>query len=132
MTRGPLTGFLAQHNGAFRMLCRIGFAVSVAAIVVLSLLPGDDIPKFRLSDKIGHLLAYAEIAALGTLGYRGRRAAAMMLTGLAMLGGALELAQDYVPGRSADLLDFGVNCLGLLAGYAAVRLTGMALAHTRA
>ena len=124
MTRDPLNGFLARNGRTLRRMCRIGFAVSIAAIVVLSLLPGDDMPDVRVSDKVGHLLAYAEIVLLGILGHPGRTLAIAVLTGVAALGGLLEIGQIYVPGRSADIVDFAVNCLGMLIGYASARLAG--------
>ena len=54
MSHGPLTDFLARNGRTLRKLCRAGFAISILAIVVLSLLPGDDLPDVELSDKIGH------------------------------------------------------------------------------
>lgn len=132
MTRGPLTDFLAWNGGTLRKLCRAGFAISIFTIVVLSLLPGDDLPDIDLSDKIGHFLAYAEIVLIGLLGYPRRTAAIAVLAGVAALGGVLEIGQSYVPGRSTDIADFAVNCLGILAGYAAARLAGMAFKTSRA
>lgn len=124
MPRPPLIGFLARNGGTLRKLCRVGFAVSIVAIVILSLLPGDDMPDIRVSDKVGHFLAYAEIVLLGILGYPGRKAPLAVLVGVAALGGLLEIGQTYVPGRSADIVDFAVNCLGMLAGYATTRIAG--------
>ena len=120
MSRGLLNGFLTRNGRTLRRLCRIGFALSVLAITVLSLLPGEAMPRFRLSDKVGHFIAYAEIVMLGIFAYSARAAIAV-LAGVAALGGLLELAQTFVPGRSADIVDFAVNCLGMLVGYAAAR-----------
>lgn len=130
MSHGPLTDFLARNGRTLRKLCRAGFAVSILAIIVLSLLPGDDLPDFDLSDKIGHFIAYAEISLLGILGYRARTGT--VLAAVAALGGVLEIGQMYVPSRSTDIADFAVNCLGILTGYAAARLTGMAFKTSRA
>jgi VanZ family protein len=124
MTRGPSNGFLARNGHTLRRLCRIGFAISVATIIVLSLLPGDDMPDFKMSDKLGHFIAYAEIVLLGIFGHPARAAAVAVLAGVAALGGMLEIGQMYVPGRTADIADFAVNCLGMLTGYAAARLAG--------
>ncbi|MPY74867.1 MAG: VanZ family protein [Alphaproteobacteria bacterium] len=130
MSHGPLTEFLTRNGRTLRKLGRAGFAISILAIVVLSLLPGDDLPDVDLSDKIGHFIAYAEIALLGILGYRARTGT--ILAAVAALGGVLEIGQIYVPGRSADIVDFAVNGLGILAGYAAARLAGMAFSASRA
>lgn len=130
-TRGPLTDLVARHDGLLRALCRIGFALSVLAVLLLSLLPAERLPEVRLWDKLAHMIAYAEIAALGALGFPAQRATMAMLAGVAALGGAIEIGQIYVPGRSGDLLDFAVNCLGALAGYLAVRAAGRLWAAAR-
>jgi VanZ family protein len=124
MSRSLSNGFLARNGRVLRRLCRIGFAISIVVIIVLSLLPGDDMPDTGIPDKVAHFIAYAEIVLLGILGHPARLAAICVLAGVAALGGALEIGQMYVPGRSADIADFAVNCLGMLTGYAAARIAG--------
>jgi VanZ family protein len=80
------------------------------------------VPHVRLSDKICHFIAYCETAAAGWLAFRAAPAQKLVLPGVIALGGAIELAQHFVPGRSMDILDFTVNCLGVLAGYGLARL----------
>ena len=122
MAAGKLTDFLTRHDTQLRALCRLAFALSVVTVIVLSLLPGALMPHFRLSDKICHFLAYCETAAAGWLAYRLAPGRKLVLPGLIALGGALELAQHFVPGRSTDIVDFTANSLGVLAGYGLARL----------
>jgi VanZ family protein len=119
MANGAVTGFIARHDTRIRSLCRIGFAISILVVLVLSLLPDDDLPKVELSDKIGHFIAYGEIAAIGLLAYA--TAPVLVVAGVVALGAGIEIAQLYVPGRSSDIVDFMVNCLGVLAGIALAR-----------
>jgi len=122
--RAPMTELFARHDRRLRALCRAGFALCVVAVVVLSLLPGDGLPRLGPWDKLAHMTAYSAIALLGLLGFPARAAALPLLAGVAALGGAIELGQDYVPGRSADIVDFWVNCLGVLAGALLARAAG--------
>jgi hypothetical protein len=45
----------------------------------------------------------------------------LIILALAVLSGALELAQASIPGRSCDLFGFGGSSLGAIAGALAVR-----------
>jgi len=122
MANGKLGDFLTRYDPQLRILCRLAFVLSVITVIVLSLLPGPLMPHFRLSDKICHFLAYCETAAAGWLAFRMVAARKFVLPGLVLLGGALELLQHFVPGRSTDIFDFTVNCLGVAAGYGLARL----------
>ncbi len=108
------------------------FAVGVASIVVVSLLPYPLVyGAFAVSDKIEHAAAYAVVALLGAIGFGGWRRQAMLGAGLIALGGTLELAQTLVPGRLADLADALANGVGVIAGVAAGRLISLALEKRR-
>jgi len=122
MTGGKLYDFFERHEGTLRILGRLGFAISILTVCVLSLLPGQNLPRLLLSDKISHLIAYTEITALGLLVFPGRRQTAAVIAAVIALGGVLEVAQHFVPNRSTDLLDFAVNCVGVLLGVAVARL----------
>lgn len=122
MARESPSLLLQRHHRILTGLFRAGFVLSVLAVCVLSLLPAEELPRTRPWDKISHLIAYLEIAVLGLLGYRGPRAGWAVAVGVVALGGLLELAQQFVPGRAADLLDFFVNTLGVLLGYGIARL----------
>lgn len=122
MARASAADLFQRHHRLLTWLFRIGFALSVLLVCVLSLLPAEELPKVRIWDKFSHLIAYTEIAVLGLLGYRGRRAGWIVAAGVVALGGVLELAQNAVPGRSTDLLDFAVNTLGVVLGFGIARL----------
>jgi VanZ family protein len=91
---------------------RLAFAAAVLAIVVLSLMPSESLPRVGISDKLQHLAAYAVLAALGWLGFPTRRAALRLMLFLPLLGIALEFGQMFVPNRSAEVIDAVVNALG--------------------
>jgi VanZ family protein len=122
MFRESLNGFLSRHDHGLRTLCRIGLALSILTICVLSLLPEDELPDTDLSDKVSHLIAYGEITAIGLLSFRGRLSMIAVPLCVVALGGALEIGQMFVPSRSADLLDFAANCIGVAVGYGVARL----------
>lgn len=122
MANGAVTGFFTRHDTRIRSLCRIGFAISILIVLVLSLLPGDDLPEVALSDKVHHFIAYSEIATIGLLAYTTVPVQALVIAGVVALGGGIEIAQLYVPGRSSDIVDFMVNCLGVLAGIVLARV----------
>ncbi len=97
-----------------------GGLAGVFALVILiaCLLPGEDLPSMKITDKTQHFIAYAGL--MGPLGIAFGRAHLVRATLMAMLyGGAVEVAQAIVPtGRSASWLDAGANGLGALLGAA--------------
>ncbi len=120
MPENTLRRFLARHDATLKGLCRLGFALCVLTVTVLSLLPQAVMPKVEISDKLSHFIAYTAIATLGLLGYR---AVAMRIAlGVIALGGAIEIVQTFVPGRSAEMLDFVVDIGGVAAGLLLSRL----------
>jgi len=115
MPDNALRRFLARHDVMLTGLCRAGFALGVVTVAVLSLLPQDVMPKVELSDKVGHFIAFPP-----TCNPAGR-GAGTRLPPQFVLGGALEIAQMFVPGRSAELLDFVVDAGGVAAGMLLAR-----------
>jgi VanZ family protein len=95
-----------------------GFAslLIVAAIGVLSILPGEDLPDVHLSDKIEHAIAYAALSACLCFWLGLRR----LLTGILIAvgyGAMLEIAQALAgTGRTPSLLDGGANLVGACLG----------------
>lgn len=80
------------------------------------------------SDKTLHLWAYAPLAALAGMtvvasGWWSGRACIAVAAGTALFA-ALDEATQPLPwfGRTADLLDWGYDCLGILLGLAVVAL----------
>ncbi|HEX5756555.1 MAG TPA: VanZ family protein [Arenimonas sp.] len=85
--------------------------------VALSLLDPAGLPPPPGSDKLGHLLAYALLAAWAALIFRRGRPLAWALLGLLALGCGLELAQGWLTStRAMEWLDAVANTLGVLLG----------------
>jgi len=104
-----------------RTLARICFAVGIIIVVMGSLNPQPAILPLRLSDKLVHILAYAILGIVGSIGYPNRSMTAVLIGGLTVLGGAIEIAQIYIPGRDGTLLDVLANALGSVLGVAGGR-----------
>lgn len=98
---------------------RVGFWGGVGIITVASVLPGETMPPIDLWDKAQHAVTYAAVAALGGAGFGAARARWLAALGLVTLGGLLEVAQIYVPGRSGDFGDGVANAIGVVAGIVA-------------
>lgn len=122
MALNPLQNLLQRYDRPIQLLCQAGFAASIVVVCLLSLLPAEELPKVRNWDKFFHLIAYMEIAAVGLIGFRSGNWKLRIVVGVIALGGVLEIAQHFVPGRSADPIDFVVNGLGVLLGFLFARL----------
>jgi hypothetical protein len=104
----------------------------VAAIVVLSLVPGAERPHTGLPGRAEHFIAYAGTGVFVALGYIGRRQRLFAWSGLAAASGLFELLQNFVPGRSPSLFDALASASGLTCGMAVGVLMTAALAWDRA
>lgn len=105
--------------------------VATVALLVLSLplflappTPDDDgdtilgvrIPDLPGLDKSVHALVFALLGAAGTLGWPGRRPTRRLLALLLAYGALTELAQWFIPGRAASILDWLADAAGALVG----------------
>lgn len=103
------------------LLWRLGFFVPLLICTYLALVPDPpDNPVFRVSDVILHAAAFSYLTVAFVLMHEGvqlHRALAIRST-LVMLGYGifLEGVQWFVPERSAELKDLGVDLLGILVG----------------
>jgi len=104
-----------------RTLARICFAAGIIIVVVGSLNPQHTSMPLQVSDKLVHILAYAMLGVAGAVGYPQRSMTVILIGGLTLLGGAIEIAQIYVPGRDGTLLDVAANAVGSALGVAAGR-----------
>jgi hypothetical protein len=87
----------------------------LSAVIGGSLLPGDMLPPLP-NDKVLHFGAYF-LVALIPVACAARLRAGLVLAGLGpVLGGLLEIAQAFVPGRSPELGDAIANSGGALVG----------------
>jgi VanZ family protein len=89
----------------------------VVAIVMLSLVPGNERPYTGLPGQIDHVIAYCGTAGLLGLGYPTTKVRFEIVAMLALLAAVLEVAQLWVPGRHSQFIDFAMSsggaCLGL-------------------
>ena len=102
-------------------LFRAGGWVGTVAIVVLSVLPGDDRPHSGAPGVLEHIVAYLLVAALFTLGYRGAKRI-VLCSLLFILAALLEVVQIWIPGRTAEFIGFAASTSGLFAGFLLVGL----------
>src|SRR5262249_40150788 len=93
---------------------RFAFVGTVLTVIVLSLLPGRDLPQVGLSDKLEHVIAYAGVALTGSLAFPRLSGFLWLLILLPALGIALEFCQLLVPGRSAEVADAVADIIGVL------------------
>jgi hypothetical protein len=98
-------------------LLRPAAIVAVAAILALSLVPGGLRPHTAASGNLEHATAYALAAVVAglawraSLGWRGPLA-------FSILAGLLEVAQIFVPGRSAGIDNWAASTCGAVIGIA--------------
>ena len=97
--------------------CRIAGWLGVAAIVALSVVPGPERPHSGLPGRIEHVAAYALTAAALGFGYYRNAGTRLRLAALLVgLAGAMEVAQIWIPGRTAHILDAVAGWLGTVIG----------------
>ncbi|GAB3185080.1 VanZ family protein [Hydrogenophaga aquatica] len=97
-------------------LARVFFWLVLAAVVVLSLTPVEHLPPqvFSIWDKAQHALAFLALSLLGLWAYS--RQPRRVLTGLLLLGAAIELAQAATGWRYGEWADLMADAVGVLAG----------------
>ena len=103
-------GVMAQR------IIRFAFVVALGAVTVGSLVPGTYVAGIDIWDKALHLVGYGILALLAALAFEFRGAAWRIAAGLGLWGGMIEVAQQYVPGRSADWIDAAINAAGVVSG----------------
>lgn len=93
-------------------LLRAVFVLLLAAIIYLSIAPGEATPTAGLFwDKAQHALAYAVLGLAGLAAFGGRWP---VLAAILAVSAGLEVAQAVMPyGRQGDLRDLAANAAGL-------------------
>ncbi|WP_204165403.1 hypothetical protein [Methylobacterium sp. 17Sr1-1] len=109
--------------GALTELRRIAGLAGLACLPVLvwlSWIPKDWELRTGAAGQLEHLVAYAGTAGLLGLGFP-RGPAWRLALALVLLAGILEIGQIWVPGRTAQVIDFAASAGGALLGLAAAR-----------
>lgn len=101
-----------------RLGLRAAAAAHAAAVLVLSLLPGDAAPDVSGFGHAAHAAAYALLAFLLRTGWP-ELSPWLVLAGAAAYGGLLEFVQLFVPGRAFEWMDVAANAVGAAAGVLA-------------
>lgn len=113
--RSSGTQALWQH------LTRALLAAAYLAIAFASLVPKQLRPTSGVvPGAIEHLAAYFVLGCLGAVILRGRISWWMLALFNAAVAAALEIAQLFVPGRVANVIDFAASALGSLLGILVV------------
>lgn len=93
-------------------------ALLTLVVIVSSLVPNEDLPHVRVSDKVEHIVAYAGLA-LWFGGLMPPRRYVYLAMALLALGGGIEIAQGLMGlGREADWRDFYADAFGAALGIA--------------
>jgi VanZ family protein len=87
------------------------FFAGVIGVAVLSLLPAKHAPSL-FNDKLEHLIAYAVLGFVGGLAFPTRRATVWMIALIPLLAIAMELGQEFSPGRSTEIADAVISGAG--------------------
>jgi len=104
-------------------LWRLVFWIGATTVTVLSLLPQSALPPLPdINDKIEHASAYLALALVAGPAWPRLADHARTAIALILLGGAIEIAQLWVPGRSAEWGDFAADTIGVVLGVAVFRL----------
>jgi VanZ like protein len=135
-SHSPVTEDLLLHLFSRRSLPRLAVAMAVATILAATLPPSGDEklePMLRclvcgqrgVADVILNVMLFAPLGfALRLNGERLLR----VCIGTALLSGAIELAQLFIPGRDTSLSDVLTNVAGAATGYALARYAPRAVA----
>ncbi len=102
-----------------RTLSQMVFVIGLLAVIALSVIPQGAIPDTGVSDKLGHIAAYAALVLAGGIAFRRARSLFMLAAGLLLLGVGLELVQALLPGRLASGYDMLAIVVGIALGSAA-------------
>lgn len=100
-----------------RAAVRSIFWFGVCAVIWLSL-THSSFPDIGVDSHWEHLIAYSALGFIGAASFGDKRSWFLLGTSLAVLGGSLELAQEFVPGRTPSLVDGVMDLAGIALGMA--------------
>lgn len=97
-------------------LARLGGVLALLLIVWLSLIPGDMQTRTPLPKQGEHFIAYFFTAIVLAFALQHPRKHLFVACSLSLFAGVLELAQAFIPGRTAGIGDLAASCAGAVAG----------------
>jgi VanZ family protein len=102
-------------SSRYSMLFKIVFWALCLSIFVGALLPNDVAqPVFPHSDKALHAAVFGCLTFVGCAAYSPRFLTITLF--LVFLGGAIEVAQGFAPGRAQEVADFIADLIGIVLG----------------
>ena len=109
-------GFARTPAPRLTRLAHIAGWAGIAAITILSLVPGSDRPHSGFPGQVEHFAAYACTGLALSLAYLGLWERLAFWLGLAAASGVFEILQIWIPGRGAKIQDALASTIGLTAG----------------
>ncbi len=101
---------------ALMRVARMAAFAGIAAITILSLVPGSARPSTGLPGPAEHFAAYACTGFAISLAYLGLRERLIFWLALSTASGVFEILQIWIPGRDAKIQDALAGTFGLTAG----------------
>jgi hypothetical protein len=109
-------GFARAPAPRLTRLARIAGWAGIAAITILSLVPGSERPHSGFPGQTEHFAAYACTGLALSLAYLGLRERLAFWLGLAAASGVFEILQIWIPGRDAKIQDAFASTAGVTTG----------------
>src|SRR5262245_58684018 len=96
---------------------------AIAAIGILSLLPGDEVAPIRtgLGGHLEHVMAYAVTALITAIAYVNQNRLKITFS-LILYAATLEYLQRFSPGRLSSLVDLMFSSTGVMLGIASLHI----------
>jgi len=92
--------------------------VMIAVVISLSLIKINAVmPNIKNGDKVGHFIAYFSLMMWFAWLYPRPLVRNLYAVFFIILGGVLEVLQSMTAYRTADIEDFHVNTIGVIAGF---------------
>ena len=113
-----------MNRRTLRRLAQAATASSAVVILYATLTPSPPDPA-GMPDWLGHLVLFGALGVPASLWYATseaarrapQRALVMVILALWLFGGATEVAQGAVPGRTPALSDWAFDLVGAVAGF---------------
>ena len=105
---------------SFKLLCRLGFFLTLAVVTTLALMPVRETPITTGWDKLNHCLAFAVLLALLDNAYPKMSFWEKKVSALLLYGVLIEVLQIAISERHFSLLDIVADAAGL-AIYSIIR-----------